>query len=234
MTRLPKKYIHIATWKERYNDILALYDLKHSVRKEAEDAGIVTKNSIFPLSMGFSYITKQKNIWILKMKYRNYAEWKDDCEDNVWEFQICRDKESGELYAVRPFKLPSGKVVCCIFSPLSFKEYVDFYPVTDDDICSVMNALLDLLDMESIIEYEGKLYITSKNMFIVGTPLTLPEHSYLFDKQIFYRSMKVDVDIPYGACMEMLHRSNKLSMEWEKKEDIQFMTRAFFKKYISK
>ena len=231
MTQQPKRDIRIATWKERINDVFSLYDLKHSERKEAEEYGIVTENSIFPLSIGFSYITKRKNTWILNMKYHNYEEWKNDCEDNMWEFQVCRDEESGEFYAVRPFKLPSGKVVCCIFSPLSFKEYVEFHPVTDDEVCSVMNALLDLLDMESIIEYEGMLYISSTKMFVVGVPLTLPQHSFLFDTQIYYRRMAVNVDIPHGACMEMLHRSNKLSMEWESQQDIQFMTRAFFKKY---
>ncbi|MCD7941499.1 MAG: hypothetical protein LUH50_16420 [Bacteroides intestinalis] len=60
MTQQPKRDIRIATWKERINDVLALYDLKHSVRKEAEETGIVTENSIFPLSIGFSYITKRK------------------------------------------------------------------------------------------------------------------------------------------------------------------------------
>lgn len=231
MIHWEKKHIRIATWRERIDDVLALYNIKQKVRKEAEETGVVTKNTTFPLSIGFSYITKGKNTWILNMKYRNYDEWKADCDEYTWEFQICHDRENGDFYAVRTFKLPSGREVCCIFPPFNYEEYSEFHPVKEGDICSVMNRLLDMFDMESIIEYEDKLYITSKNMFVVGTSLAFNEHIYLFDKQLYYKRMSVDIDIPTVVCAEMLYRSNKLSMEWEGGSDTKFIPRAFFKKH---
>lgn len=226
------KGIRIVTWKERIEDVWELYDMKKKVRREAEKTGVVTENTAFPLSIGFSYVTKGKNTWILNMKYRNYNEWKADCEEYTWEYQICQDRENGEFYAVRMFRLPSGREVCCIFSPLTYGEYAEFHPVKEGDIYSVMNALLNMFDMESIIEYEDRLYITSESMFVVGTPLAFHQHVYLFDKQLYYKRMSVGVDIPAVACAEMLHRSNKLSMEWEGANDIRLISCAFFKKDI--
>lgn len=226
-----KKRIRIATWKERIDDVSELYDMKKKVRREAEETGVVTENATFPLSIGFSCVTKGKNTWILNMKYRNHDEWKADCEEYIWEFQICQDRESGEFYAVHTSSLPSGREVCCIFPPLTYEEYAEFHPVKEDDICSVINVLLSMFDIKSIIEYEDKLYITSESMFVVGTPLAFHQHVYLFDKQLYYKRMSVDIDIPTGACREMLHRSNKLSMERERPDGIRFTSRVFFKKY---
>lgn len=232
MSELVKKHIHISTGEERTKDVLALYELKTHVRHEAEEAGIVTETSTFPLSIGFSLTTEQMNVWVLKMKYHSYEEWKADCEDYIWEFQICRDKENGDVFAVRPFRLPSGEIVCCMFAPFSFKEYAKYCPVMENNICSTINSLLDMLYMESVVEYEGRLYISSKEMFVIGTPIVTLKHAYLFDKQLYYKRMSVDKDAPQGACVEMLHRSMKLSMEWERKGDANIGSLVFFKDYV--
>lgn len=229
---LVEKHVRLSTGRERTNDVLALYELKTRARSEAEAAGIVTEASVFPLSIGFSYITERKNVWILKMKYHTYKEWQADCEDYIWEFQICPDSETGELLAVRPCRLPSGKIVCCIFAPFAFKEYAEFHPVMENDVCSVVNSLLDLLYLESVVEYEGRLYISSKDMFVIGTPLSVPQHGFLFDKQLYYKTMIVGKDVPRGACVEMLHRSMKLSMEWERKSDSELTPLVLFKNYV--
>lgn len=219
MIILKEKHVHIATGNERETDVLALYELKTRIRDKMELAGIVTENTTFPLSLGFSYVTSRKNVWILKIKYHTYNEWKANCEEYAWEFQICTDKETGEIFAIRPYKLPSGEVVCCMFSPFSFKEYEEYQPVGENNVCSVVNSLLEMLYLETVVEYKGCLYVSSRDMCIVGTPLALSQRVFLFDKQLYYRRMRVDKDAPRVICKEMLFRSMKLSMEWGEDDD---------------
>lgn len=85
MIILKEKHVHIATGNERETDVLALYELKTRIRDKMEFAGIITENSTFPLSLGFSYVTSRKNVWILKIKYHTYNEWKANCEEYAWE-----------------------------------------------------------------------------------------------------------------------------------------------------
>ena len=83
----------------------------------------------------------------------------------------------------------------------------------------VVNSLLEMLYLETVVEYKGCLYVSSRDMCIVGTPLALSQRVYLFDKQLYYRRMRVDKDAPRVICKEMLFRSMKLSMEWGEDDD---------------
>lgn len=232
MTKITETNIRLAMGRERIDDVLTLYKLKTKVRREAEQSGFVNKDSVFPLSIGFAYGTDQKNIWILNMKYHCYKEWETDNENNIWEFQVCTNVETREVYAVRPFKLPSGRIVCCIFSASCFAEYDNLVSFQKNDIYSVLGTLLNILDMENLVESDGMLYIPSKDMFMEGRPLDIPKNAFLFDKQIFYKKMDVGVDASSRVCREMLFRSMKLSMEWKIKEGIKYIPMAFFKSYV--
>lgn len=232
MVKSTEANIRLAMGRERIDDILKLYKIKANVRREADESGIVNKDSVFPLSIGVSYTTAQKNTWILNMKYRCYEEWKTDNESNIWEFQVCINVETNEIYAVRPFKLPSSKTVCCIFSASYFAEYDDLILYQKDDIYSVLGILLNMLDMENLVESEGMLYLPSKDMFMIGRPLNMPKNAFLFDKQIYYKAVDVGVDAPSKVCTEMLFRSMKLSIEWKIKEDTQYVPVVFFKNYV--
>ena len=232
MSNLAEKYVHIAVGRERINDVLALYEQRIKVRHEAEEIGIVTENSTFPLSIGLMYLSERKNIWILNMKYHNYDEWRADCQDNLWEFQICSDRDTGEQYAVRPFKLPSGKVVCAMFSLLSYNEYDELCSVFGSALYPTMGSLLDMFYMESIVEYENRLYMASDGMFIIGRPLAFPRSAFLFDKQVYHKALNVNKDAPVKVCTEMLFRTMKLSMEWDRKDNSGFVSQVFFQSYI--
>lgn len=224
--------IRLAMGRERIDDVLTLYKLKTKVRREVEESGSVDKDSKFPLSIGLVYATNRGNVWVLNMKYHCYEEWESDNESYIWEFQVYTNVETREIYAVRPFKLPSGKIVCCIFSPSYFAEYDNLVSFQKNDIYSVLGTLLNMLDMENLVESDGMLYIPSKDMFMEGRPLDIPKNAFLFDKQIFYKKMDVGVDVPSRVCKEMLFRSMKFTLEWRIKEGIKYIPVAFFKNYV--
>lgn len=232
MVKKTEVNIRLAMGRKRIDDVLALYKLKTKVRREVEKSVGVDKDSEFPLSIGLVCATDRENVWVLNMKYHCYEEWETDNESYIWEFQICTNAETREMYAVRPFKLPSGKIVCCIFSASYFTEYNNLTSFRQNDRYSVLGALLNMLDMESLVESDGMLYIPSKDMFMTGRPLEIPKNAYLFDKQVYYKKMNVGVDASSKVCTEMLFRSMKLSMEWKIKEGTQYVPVVFFKNSI--